>query len=132
MESLNTISFSHKNYEKLKKIIVDKPIILLETFVKDRKYLHEKFIEYDTRYKTPSGNQNSFRLSNNKLLMLLFIDSENNLFTTLRPFNVKKARYYDAVRGQKFMIKFTENIEDIKIDEIKVKIPKVFRNSTLI
>ena len=79
----NEIKFSHKTYFKLQNIDVDDKIVLLEVFIKTREDLAKEFVSYDTSY-TQEDRGAFYELPKGKLLVLLFCDINDRLFTTIR------------------------------------------------
>jgi hypothetical protein len=100
---MRSIKFA-KDYNKLSKIDVQRPVKLLEVFVKDRDNMSEEFIEYDTT----QVDGEKYVLPRSRYLVLLFIQ-DGNLFTTVRRFTNEKATYYFGMRGAQMEVKFTEN-----------------------
>jgi hypothetical protein len=121
--STQSMYFSHTTYDKLRNIDVKSPITLLETFVKTINNLSAPFLEYDTTYHV-GENKFNFHLIKGSYIVLLFIDSNAQLFTTIRPHTVKKLDYYNAMRGRKFMVEFKE-FDRPNEDTIKLRIPKI-------
>jgi len=94
---MRSIKFT-KQYHKLSKIDVQRPVTLIEVFVKDRENMSEQFIDYDTT----QVDGEKYVLPKSRYLVLLF-NQDGNLFTT------EKATYYFGMRGAQMEVKFTEN-----------------------
>ena len=99
---MNTITFSHI-YTKFPKGLMQSPIKqarLIQVHLTHSDNLSGEFINYDTKiegggyYKLPKG----------ALLLLIFKRFES-IFTTIRPWNVEKERYYKLHTGEIFAIK---------------------------
>lgn len=106
MEKELIIKFSHE-YTKLG-IIPDKAK-LLECFVKQSEELSEDFINYDTCYLSPDENRfQNYQLPEAKPVIILLFLIENTFnpktFTTVRPYNFFKYKYYSELRGKEFKI----------------------------
>lgn len=118
MKKEKEIKFSRSDYCKLSGIEIEKPIILMEVFsVISRTSLSSIFISYDTAYRIKDhvdlcGNDaNFFQLPKGELFVLLFVDSGNRVFTTIRSRYGKlgdKMPYYIKARGEQFKIKLEE------------------------
>ena len=110
----NFIKFSTLEYYKLEHIDKAHPVILLETFsVSSKEELSKSFTEYDTKYMNSDSliGDSYYKLPNGELLVLLFIDSHRNLFTTIRSRygkNGDKSGYYRSKRNCHFWIELTK------------------------
>ena len=107
----NFIKFSTLSYYKLKDIVDDQPVILLEVFqVSSVEGLSKSFLDYDTKYKddqTLIGDSHFKIPKSGSLLVLLFIDERGRLFTTIRSRYGKsgdKYTYYRSKRNCHFWI----------------------------
>lgn len=103
----NEIKFSHKTYFKLQNIDADNKIVLLEVFIKTKDDLYREFISYDTAY-TQDGRGIFYVLPEGKLLVLLFCDINDRLFTTIRRYTPSKLEHYMSKRGELFRVVFNE------------------------
>lgn len=102
----NEIKFSHRTYFKLQNIDADNRIVLLEVFIKTREDLAKEFVSYDTAY-TQEGRSIFYDLPKGKLLVLLFCDINDRLFTTIRRHTPEKLVHYRSLRGELFRVVFT-------------------------
>jgi hypothetical protein len=107
----NFIKFSTLDYYKLEHIDKAHPLILLEVFpVSSQQDLSKSFLEYDTKYKDDETllGESYYPLSKvESLLVLLFMDSQRRLFTTIRSRFGKcgdKYSYYRSKRNCHFWI----------------------------
>ncbi len=99
------ISFSH-NYPKLHGQTHAR---LMAAELRDRKDMSDKFIQYDTVHENESGElKGYYPLPKGRYIVLLFWGDELIPFTTVRPWNPKKAIYYQENIGKLFLI----NIKD--------------------
>jgi len=99
----NEIRFSH-DYIKFLNIKTHKPVHLLEVFEKEKKELHPVFIRYDTSYVDNEDEHGEYKLTDGKLLILVFMDFTGNIFTTIRNSKDGKKEYYTSKRGEVFNI----------------------------
>ncbi|MCB1144489.1 MAG: hypothetical protein KDK54_19700 [Leptospiraceae bacterium] len=98
------IKFSHEYY---KLNLIPSKVTLLETFVKQSEELSESFVEYDTRYILENENKfKYYQLPEAKpmIVLLFYVESSNTTFTTVRPYNYFKYKWYSENRGKKFKI----------------------------
>ena len=105
---MNTINFSHR-YNKLESINTRMPVRLLEVFTKNVAMLSAAFREYDTKYFDEfDKTEKNFELRNGNAvkLILIFIDCDGDLFTTIRDYNKEKVDYYINQIGCDFEVKF--------------------------
>ena len=100
------LRFSHRTYHKLKEIDVEAAVTLLEVFLAQRKYLGKTFLEYDTTYDRNDGKTANYAIGSERVLVLLFRDRNGRIFTTVRPQNPQKLRYYSNSKGKLFKIIF--------------------------
>lgn len=114
----NSIKFSTLTYNKLKKINIAQPVVLLEVFsVKSKSDLSTSFLEYDTSFKSSESllGESFYKLPEGELLVLLFIDSDKQLFTTIRSRFGKsgdKKQYFMSKRNSHFWIEEISNGKD--------------------
>ena len=99
---MNKIKFSH-NYEKLKNIKVDEPVVLIEALFVNTKDLTDEFKTYDAQYLTEDG-VSFYDLKDMDALILIFIDVHGNIFTTIRRQTPSKNEYYLTSIGSKFQV----------------------------
>lgn len=98
-----TIKFSHR-YTKMFGITVNgEKALLLQVFPIDHKDLSNVFIAYDTEI---SDTKEHYKLPTGKLLVLLFINDNGTVFTTIRRWTPQKAEYYTGLMGKEFEITF--------------------------
>jgi len=102
---MNKIKFSHR-YEKLENINEYEPVTLLECIPVGWNNLSSDLIEYDTVYYE-ADEKKYYKLNNGDYLLLLFVDINNNLFTTIRRATPSKTDYYMTAIGSKFELVFT-------------------------
>jgi hypothetical protein len=99
-----------KAYTKLRRIHLEKPVQLLEVFIKDIQNAGQEFLDYDTEYEDGSGN---FPLPDNGRHIVLLFSQEaqggRNLFTTLRKFTPAKASYWFGLRGALIDVEITQD-----------------------
>lgn len=76
-----------------------KRAFLLQVFPTNRVELSDAYVKYDTEY-LEKGQRRFYPLPAGDLLVLLLIDDKQNLFTTIRSFDVEKARYYGSLVGK--------------------------------
>jgi hypothetical protein len=99
------IKFSHRDYRKLRHVCIDDDLVLLEVFTGQSDKLSFMFTEYDTVYDE-NGVRHNFVLPRGKVIVLLFLDINGNLFTTTRRYTDRKYEYYIGSRGKIFRVKF--------------------------
>lgn len=99
------IQFSH-SYIKLEGIYIKHPVTLMEVFLKDAKELSSKFVDYDTKWYDGKTVQWYELPKSGELIILLFSDFKQNLFTTVRSRfgkeNQDKYAYYKGLCGREF------------------------------
>jgi len=100
------IKFSHA-YSKMPDHA--NPSRLLEVFTVDRSELHRCFVDYDTKISF-AGN---YSLPKGKLLVLLLLSEEGELWTTLRKCSPEKRDYYRGMRCKVFDIDVVESNESL-------------------
>ena len=93
---MNKIKFSHE-YFKLPDDRTE--IVLLAVFKVHYTELSESFKAYDTMYQ---GGE--YPLPKTDLLVLLFCNGKNDLFTTIRRWTPKKEDYYRSKMGEEFEV----------------------------
>lgn len=107
-----TIRFSH-TYFKLNYMTGDNNNVtpvqgatLVNVSKVSLKDLPQKFLNYDTTY--PNG---TYPLKDGEYLLLLFVttDYKNDefIFTTIRPYNKQKEKYYKELAGKYFSVEIT-------------------------
>jgi len=92
---MKSIKFSHE-YNKFPPD--DDPSILLGVFTVPVRSLSESFILYDTT--TTDGSRYSLPKSGDVLVLLLYQECNNHLWTTVRRQTPEKERYYRSLIGQ--------------------------------
>ena len=103
---MNCIKFSHY-YKKLEKIDILNSVKLLQVFKSSLNDLSPSFLEYDTRYSY-LGIRRRYHLKEGEYIVLIFMDSKDNLFTTIRPYNLEKYLYYVKYIGTSFILSIIE------------------------
>lgn len=100
-----TIKFSHI-YRKLYGIDLSKGAILIRMEeIHDIRHLPENFRAYDTVYSDSQGNKKYYQLkTNQRYLVLYFMDTKGTLFTTIRRWTPEKWLYYFESQGYSFDI----------------------------
>ena len=110
--SITVIKFSH-NYYKLKAFDLSKPFILLEVL---NVYDHPRdiplpFVEYDSTYQR-IGKIHVLKDGHYPLplkpLMVLLLEQDYKLLTTIRSYTPQKFTYYTKLVGQQVMCKITD------------------------
>ena len=100
---MKIIKFSHV-YEKFKGKI-PKTARLLEVFIMYGERFSKEFLSYDTKYINNRGSFSFYPIGKSgEYIVLLFLDENNNLWTTLRFETVEKYNYYRASRGEVFKV----------------------------
>lgn len=103
---MNKIKFSH-NYFKidffpLGTIFSAK---LLHVFVEDSKNFQEDFVDYDTAFiNQENGLRENYVLPKGKVLVLLFFNNYDRVFTTIRRWTIEKEDYYRSKIGERFQV----------------------------
>lgn len=93
------IQFSHKY---LKLTAVGNKVRLLQAIKMPYSELSEDFIEYDTKY-FHNGKFEYFEIPKSEfVIMLIFKNYSNKIFTTVRSFNKTKWNYYKKSEGKLF------------------------------
>lgn len=105
---MRKIKFSH-HYVKLWKIDTSEPITLVQVWNTDKKELMPEFLEYDTVYYSEGDKRNYVLGLSGKCMVLFFVDSNGNLFTTIRRSTLQKEQYYNTSVGCDFQIEYTED-----------------------
>ena len=103
---MKQIRFSHKDYEKFRKIQKMPPFTaqLLQVFLLQSKDVTNWFREYDTKYYTENG-ADYYPLNSRIWLVLLFEEKETgHLFTTMRSATTPKLQYYRDAQGEEFEV----------------------------
>lgn len=104
---MNTIRFSHL-YFKLTIIDVSEPVRLIEVLPTNVKYLSKSFLDYDTLYYNKGAVEYYYLAPDMDCIILLFLDSNGSLFTTIRRLTIKKLEYYYKMKGSFFKIEILE------------------------
>lgn len=99
-EAIKTIKFSHY-YKKMPAVLT--PTYLKGIRVKNYSDLTEEFIREDT--ETVDGE--FYQLSKGKLL-ILDLWTEGKYWTTVRPWNSEKEKYYRSLIGKEVRIEVTK------------------------
>jgi len=103
---MKQIKFSHKDYEKFRRIQKMPPFTaqLLQVFLLQSNDVTDWFKEYDTKYYTERGID-YYPLNSRTWLVLLFEEKETGrLFTTMRSANTSKLQYYRDCQGEEFEV----------------------------
>ena len=102
---MKQIRFSHKDYEKFRKIQKMPPFTaqLLQVFLLQSNDVSDYFREYDAKYYTRNG-ADYYPLNRSRTwIVLLFEEKETgHLFTTMRSANQSKLQYYKDSQGEEF------------------------------
>lgn len=106
---MKVIRFSHTDYEKFQKIKKRPPFTarLLQVFLLQDDDVSDSFREYDTKYYTENGYTEYYSLQS-RLWLVLLLETDNGLFTTMRSANTSKLQYYQDAQGEEFEIVTTE------------------------
>ena len=102
---MKTIRFSHRDYEKFRRIDRKPPFTarLLQVFLVHDTDVNDAFTEYDTKYYTKRGIE--YYVMQSQLWIILLFEADNGLlFTTLRSANTSKLQYYRNAQGDHFLI----------------------------
>ena len=102
---MKTIKFSHRDYEKFRRIDRRPPFSarLLQVFLVHHVDVTDAFTEYDTKYYTEKGTD--YYVMQSRLWIILLFEADNGLlFTTLRSANTSKLQYYRNAQGDQFLI----------------------------
>jgi hypothetical protein len=107
---MKVIRFSHTDYEKFQKIQKKPPFTarLLQMFLLQNDDVSEAFREYDTKYYTENGVQ--YYLLQSRLQIVLLLETDTGLFTTMRSANTSKLQYYQDAQGEEFEITVTRGM----------------------
>ena len=103
---MKQIRFSHKDYEKFRKIDKMPPFTaqLLQVFLLQSNDVTDCFREYDAKYYTGNG-ADYYPLNSRTWLVLLFEEKDRGLlFTTMRSANTSKLQYYRDCQGEEFEV----------------------------
>jgi len=93
------------------------PSRLIETFIVDRDFLSDAFVNYDTKYWRfdifPKGTSvqkvsRYYTLPEGKLIVLLLLTRRGYLWTTIRRYTPSKQGYYHGLIGSEFDIEIIE------------------------
>ncbi len=103
---MNKIKFSHR-YEKLGKIPNHSKVVLMQVITIDQDLLSDSFIEYDTMWLDEELNENHYELPKSELLILIFMTSKCELFTTIRRFIPQKFAYYKSLENHELELVIT-------------------------
>ena len=104
---MKQIKFSHKDYEKFRRINKKPPFTaqLLQVFLLQSTDVTDYFREYDTKYYTENGVDYYLLNRSCTWLVLLFKEKETGLlFTTMRSANQSKLQYYRDSQGEEFRV----------------------------
>lgn len=106
------IKFSHE-YSKFPHRMFEIGITeaqLLQVFKTHYNELSESFIAYDTHYFEPEDSDNDkwYPLPKTDLLVLIFDVPYLGIFTTIRPWNKEKERYYKSKQCEWFDVVLTK------------------------
>jgi hypothetical protein len=102
---MKTIKFSHRDYEKFRRIDRKPPFTarLLQVFLLHDTDVTDAFSEYDTKYYTEKGIE--YYVMQGRLWIVLLFEADNGLlFTTLRSANTSKLQYYRNAQGDQFLV----------------------------
>jgi hypothetical protein len=102
---MRTIRFSHPDYEKFQKIHKKPPFTatLLQVFLLQNDDVSEWFREYDAKYFTEEG-ADYYPLQGSRSWIVLLLEADGSLFTTMRSATTSKLRYYRNSQGEKFLV----------------------------
>ena len=107
---MKQIRFSHRNYEKFRRIGVLPPCRakLLQVFVTSE--LSPAFLEYDTTYYEKEQTKRYPLGKRTKLWLVLLLEEETilGIFTTIRSHSKEKESYYRNAQGETFDIVCTQ------------------------
>ena len=101
---MRTIKFSHETYEKFRRIQKTPPFTarLLQVFLLQNVDMSECFREYDTKYYVEDHVQ--YYSLQTRLWIVLLLETDGLLFTTMRPATTSKLQYYRDAQGAEFEI----------------------------
>jgi len=101
---MKTIRFSHEDYEKFRGIQKKPPFTarLLQVFLLHNIDVSDVFREYDTKYYTEEGVE--YYQLHGRLWIVLLLETDGLLFTTMRTANASKVQYYQNAQGEEFEI----------------------------
>jgi hypothetical protein len=107
---MKVIRFSHRTYEKFQKIQKRPPFTarLLQVFLLQNDDVSDSFREYDTKYYTENGVQ--YYSLQSRLQIVLLLETDTGLFTTMRSANTSKLQYYQDAQGEEFEITVTRGM----------------------
>jgi hypothetical protein len=102
---MRTIRFSHPDYEKFQKIQKEPPFTatLLQVFLLQNNDISEWFKEYDTKYYTEKGAE-YYPLQGSRSWIVLLLETDGLLFTTMRSATTAKLEYYRDLQGKEFEV----------------------------
>ncbi|MBU7029414.1 MAG: hypothetical protein HXS48_20935 [Theionarchaea archaeon] len=101
---MKTIRFSHEDYEKFRRIQKKPPFTarLLQVFLLHNTDVSDAFREYDTKYYTEEGVE--YYSLHGRVWIVLLLETDGLLFTTMRTANASKVQYYQGAQGEEFEI----------------------------
>jgi hypothetical protein len=102
---MKTIKFSHRDYEKFRRIDRKPPFTarLLQVFLLHQVDVTDAFTEYDTKFYTE--NSTEYYVMQSQLWIVLLFEADNGLlFTTLRSANTSKLQYYRNAQSDHFLV----------------------------
>lgn len=101
---MKTIRFSHE-YKKFPMLVGKADTTLLDVWVRSKNNISQPMIEYDTKY----GDSGEFYTLPNTNLIILFLWTEGQLWTTMRRWTPDKERHYRTLIGQQVKIEVVED-----------------------
>ncbi len=104
---MNAIRFSHEYLKLPEKWVGKEASLLLVREVKLEK-LSKAFLYYDTAYTDTDGTIKQYPLPKTGDYLLLLLEADGCIFTTLRRKTGNKLEYYLAGVGQKFVLERVE------------------------
>ncbi len=109
---MKSITFSHRDYEKFRRIGKAPPFTarLLQVFLVHAEDISLWFREYDTKYYTEKG-ADYYPLQGRLWIVLLF-EADGLLFTTLRAADTSKFQYYKNAQGEDFRVTARDEVHD--------------------
>jgi hypothetical protein len=107
---MKQIIFSHRDYEKFRRIQKEPPFTakLLQVFLLQDADVTEWFKEYDTKFYTDT-RADYYPLQGRLWIVLLLETEDGFLFTTLRSATTSKLQYYQDAQGESFQIRVNES-----------------------
>ena len=106
--SMNKITFYASTFYKFQNLNYGLPLKLLEVFVKNSDELSESFDDYENTYWDWDANRNE-KLAfpeGEKIIVLLFKDETDHVFTVVRKYSEGSFKNYLSKRGEAFIIEF--------------------------